>query len=209
MMSFFSYILLGLTLSAPMGPINAAQLDKGIRYGFLHSWLIGFGAMLADALYMIIIYFGIAPFVDNSLIKTFLWSFGFFVLCYTGIETIIHSKTVHQAGENHFRESKRKALRTGFFIALFNPLNILFWLGIYGSILVQVSATNGSLQLLIYSAGIFLGITIWDVTMAGFSAGARSVMNPKILQAISILSGTVVIGFGIYFGMQAAKLLFG
>ena len=25
------YILLGISLSAPIGPINAAQLDKGVR----------------------------------------------------------------------------------------------------------------------------------------------------------------------------------
>ena len=37
---FLSYVFLGLSLSAPMGPINAAQLEKGIRSGFsrLDSW---------------------------------------------------------------------------------------------------------------------------------------------------------------------------
>ena len=42
---FLSYILLGLSLAAPIGPINAAQIDKGIRNGFMHSWLIGVGAV--------------------------------------------------------------------------------------------------------------------------------------------------------------------
>ena len=31
---FLSYVFLGLSLSAPMGFINAAQLEKGIRSGF-------------------------------------------------------------------------------------------------------------------------------------------------------------------------------
>ena len=31
---FLSFILLGLSLSAPVGPINPAQLNKGIRNGF-------------------------------------------------------------------------------------------------------------------------------------------------------------------------------
>jgi len=30
----FGYIFLGLSLSAPIGPINAAQLDAGIKKGF-------------------------------------------------------------------------------------------------------------------------------------------------------------------------------
>ncbi len=84
---FFSYILLGLSLSAPVGPINAAQLDKGIRFGFMNAWLVGIGGMIADALFMLLIYYGVAQFLDTPLIKTFLWLFGFFVLCYTGVAT--------------------------------------------------------------------------------------------------------------------------
>ena len=41
---FFSYIILGLSLAAPIGPVNAAQLDHGIKNGFLHSWFVGLGA---------------------------------------------------------------------------------------------------------------------------------------------------------------------
>ncbi len=36
-----SYILLGVSLAAPIGPVNAAQIDKGLKHGFLHSWLVG------------------------------------------------------------------------------------------------------------------------------------------------------------------------
>jgi len=52
----FGYIFLGLSLSAPIGPINAAQLDAGIKKGFWHSWLIGLGAMTADIVYMLMVY---------------------------------------------------------------------------------------------------------------------------------------------------------
>ena len=47
---FISYMILGLSLSAPVGPVNAAQLDKGIKKGFgmhgclasVRSWRISF-----------------------------------------------------------------------------------------------------------------------------------------------------------------------
>ncbi|WP_044022192.1 LysE family transporter [Bacillus sp. SG-1] len=205
---FFSYILLGLSLSAPMGPINAAQLDKGIRFGFMHAWLVGVGAMAADAIFMLLIYFGVASFIDTPIIKTFLWLFGFFVLCYTGIESIIHSSPEKTSTASR-SESREKSFRTGFFMAASNPLNILFWLGIYGSILAKTSESASSIQLLLYSGFIFLGITIWDVTMAGIATGARKWAKPIFLQGISILSGLVLIGFGIYFGLQAYQQLFG
>jgi threonine/homoserine/homoserine lactone efflux protein len=45
-----SYILLGLSLAAPIGPVNSARLDKGIKNGFWHAWIVGAGSMIADAL---------------------------------------------------------------------------------------------------------------------------------------------------------------
>lgn len=88
MNSFFTYIVLGISLSAPIGPINAAQLDRGARMGFFQSWMIGLGAMCADLVYMLLIYFGLAHFLNTPFMKTFLWTFGSFVLLYTGIDTL-------------------------------------------------------------------------------------------------------------------------
>ena len=47
---FFGYVFLGISLAAPIGPVNAAQLTKGIYGGFFHAWVLGLGAMLADAI---------------------------------------------------------------------------------------------------------------------------------------------------------------
>lgn len=205
----FSYILLGLSLSAPVGPINAAQLDKGIRYGFFHAWLVGVGAMAADGLFMLLIYFGLADYIQIPLIKTFLWSFGAFVLIYTGVESISGAGNVETQRSDPSKGSKGKSFRTGFFMALSNPLNILFWIGIYGSILAEISSQYEQAQLLLYSGGIFIGIMIWDITMAGAASGARRWLTGRFLSSISILSGIILIGFGLYFGVQAVRMIMG
>lgn len=206
---FVSYIVLGLSLSAPMGPINAAQLDKGIRFGFFHAWLVGVGGMVADGIFMLLIYFGIAQFIDTPVIKLFLWTFGFFILTYAGIESIQKSGSLIASSNQSANETKGKAFRTGFLMSISNPLSILFWLGIYGSILAQTSSSYQTGQLFLYSLGIFLGITLWDVTMAGVATGARKLLSPGILQLISIVSGLILMGFGIYFGVQACRFILG
>ena len=75
---FLGYVLLGLSLAAPIGPINAAQLDKGIKNGFFHAWLVGLGAMTADAIYMLAVYLGVVHFLEIPIMKAFLWCFGCF-----------------------------------------------------------------------------------------------------------------------------------
>ncbi|WP_138751964.1 LysE family translocator [Paenibacillus sinopodophylli] len=199
---FFTYMFLGLSLSAPIGPINAAQLDKGARFGFAHAWLIGFGAMCADLLYMLLIYFGLAHFLTTPFMKTFLWLFGCFVLLYTGFETLKNMKNVPEARSAE-TETKLSSFRSGFLMALTNPLNILFWLGIYGSILAESVQNHGVAQVFWHSLGIFAGILLWDFVMASLASTFHKFGNRKTLQVISAVAGMSLIGFGLYFGWQA------
>jgi L-lysine exporter family protein LysE/ArgO len=205
---FLSYILLGLSLAAPIGPINAAQIDRGIRNGFMHAWFVGVGAVLADAIYMLAVYIGVHQFLGTPFMKTFLWSFGSFVLLYTGVESMINAGKVN-IEKNRNKEPLIKSLLSGFFMSISNPLTILFWLGIYGSILAKAAASYESSQLILYSSAIFIGLLLWDFAMAGISSSFKKYLTPSLLVFISFFSGFSLIGFGIYFGAQALNALFG
>ncbi|WP_339320698.1 LysE family transporter [Paenibacillus sp. FSL R10-2734] len=208
MNTFIGYIFLGLSLSAPIGPINAAQLDKGIRKGFWHAWVVGLGAISADIIFMLLVYFGVIHLLESPFIKAFLWLFGFFVLVYTGIESIKNAGVISETGMRSSDSSLTKSYWSGLLMSLFNPLSILFWLGIYGSILAKAAMEYPMQQLLIYSGAIVLGILIWDVSMAAASSMFRKVLTTRVLKSISVLSGLSLVGFGLYFGIQAARLLF-
>ncbi|MFT4412470.1 LysE family transporter [Fredinandcohnia humi] len=202
----FSYVFLGLSLAAPIGPVNAAQLDRGIKFGFLHAWLVGVGAVIADGIYMLVVYLGLVTFINTPFIQTFLWLFGCFVLIYTGVESILSAGTVHVQNHRN-REPLYKAFWSGFLMSITNPLTILFWLGIYGSVLAKTATTSTSSELILYSAAIFSGLLIWDIAMATVSSGFRKIMTSHLLAYISVISGLSLIGFGIYFGIQGMKLL--
>ncbi|MED3572172.1 LysE family transporter [Cytobacillus praedii] len=204
---FIGYIFLGLSLAAPIGPVNAAQLDKGIKSGFFHAWLVGLGAMIADIIYMLAVFLGIVHFLEIPFMKAFLWSFGFFVLVYTGIESLISAGKIYSNTRN-VEESVIRSFFSGFFMSISNPLTILFWLGIYGSVLAETAAKYDQTEVAIYSLAIIIGLLLWDITMAGVASSFRRFLSMKVLTAISILSGLSLIGFGFYFGYQAILLLF-
>ena len=157
---------------------------------------------------MLMVYFGVAQFIDNPLMKTFLWSFGFFVLMYTGIENLLTLHTISLDPKFRRIIRLRHSFLAGLLMALLNPLTILFWLGIYGSILVGGSSTLTGIEVILYSITILVGITIVDLTMATISSGSRKVMSTSFLKIVSIISSLSMIGFGIYFGIQAFHSLF-
>ncbi|WP_054958282.1 LysE family transporter [Paenibacillus dakarensis] len=204
---FLSYVILGLSLSAPIGPINAAQMDKGIKKGFWHSWLFGLGAVLADILYMVLVYMGVVHFLKTPFMQTFLWLFGAFVLTYTGIESLISAGKV-TISANKREEGLAASAVSGFLMSISNPMTILFWLGIYGSVLAKTASEYAAGDLLIFSSAIILGVLIWDFTMAGMSSIFRKFFSQRAITALSVLSGLSLIGFGIHFGVKAIKLLF-
>ncbi|WP_054710146.1 LysE family translocator [Bacillus sp. JCM 19041] len=201
-----SYVLLGLSLAAPIGPVNAARIEKGIKNGFFHSWIVGIGGMLADATFMVCVYFGLNHFINVPFIQSFLWLFGAFVLVYSGIEGMTKA-SLFQITESRQKDSLKHCFFTGYLLSISNPMSMLFWLGIYGSIMVKTSQTTTTEEFLLYSSMIFVGLTIWDLLVAGIISGSRRFLTATTLKTIAYLSGFSLIGFGLYFAIHGILTL--
>jgi threonine/homoserine/homoserine lactone efflux protein len=205
---YISYIILGLSLAAPIGPVNAVRLEKGLKNGFWHAWIVGAGSMIADGVYMLIVYLGLVQFLDSPMIQTFLWLFGGFILLYSGIEGMMNANKI-SVTYIRSKESLLKCFFTGFIMSVSSPLSILFWLGIYGSVLAKTASSFGTGQLLVYSCMIFIGLGLWDIFVAGLTSGFRRFLTSKAIIIISMLSGLSLILFGVYFAYQGIASLFG
>jgi threonine/homoserine/homoserine lactone efflux protein len=204
---YISYIILGLSLAAPIGPVNAVRLEKGLKNGFWHAWIVGAGSMIADGVYMLIVYLGLVQFLDSPMIQTFLWLFGGFILLYSGIEGMMNANKI-SVTYIRSKESLLKCFFTGFIMSVSSPLSILFWLGIYGSVLAKTASSFGTGQLLVYSCMIFIGLGLWDIFVAGLTSGFRRFLTSKAIIIISMLSGLSLILFGVYFAYQGIASLF-
>ncbi len=200
------YVLLGLSLAAPIGPVNSAMINKGIKNGFWHAYVVGAGSIIADGFFMFLVYLGLYQFLNVPIIQIFLWLFGAFVLLYTGLESILKVDKV-TLSYNRSKDSLLSCFFVGFIMSITSPLSIMFWLGIYGSVLAETAHTQGTGTLFIYSCMILLGLTLWDLFMSTLTSGFRKFMNEKMLKGISIISGLSLLGFGIYFGQKGIALM--
>ena len=50
----------------------------------------------------------------------------------------------------------------GFFMSILNPLTILFWLGIYGSMLAKTAGVSTGFHIILNSIAILIGIILVD-----------------------------------------------
>lgn len=204
------YILLGFSLSVPVGAITIEMIKRGLLDGFWHAWLVGVGGMSADVVLMLLIYFGLAELLTGTAVQITIWLCGCVVLVYLGISGIRDAfrKREFVPGAIRRTDTLIKAYFAGFAIALSNPLNIIFWISIYGSVLASTLQMLAGNQVLLYSSAIFVGIAIWDLVIAGSVHVGRSFTGERFMKWFSIIAGLALIGFGLSFGWQAAAKLF-
>lgn len=208
MNSIFTYIFLGISMAATIGPVKTVLLNTGLKNGFFHAWFFSLGAIATDIIYMFIVYFGIGQFVNSIWLKTILWSFGCFVLLYTGIESLLSLHKIEMNSKTSKRTRLRHSLMAGFFMSFLNPLTILFWLGIYGSILAKTADNSAGYEIILVSITILLGIILVDFIYSFLSSVARKLLSTGLLKTVSFTSALLMIGFGLYFGKQAYEVLF-
>ena len=204
----FTYIFLGISMAATIGPVKTVLLNTGLKNGFFHAWFFSLGALATDIVYMFVVYFGVGQFINSLVLKTILWSFGCFVLLYTGIENLLSLHKIEMEMTYGKRTRLRQSIMSGFFMSLLNPLTILFWLGIYGSILAKTAGASTGYQIILLSIYILLGIILVDFIMAFLSSVARKFLSANLLKTVSFISAILMIGFGLYFGKQAFQALF-
>ena len=201
--SVFTYMFFGISMAATIGPVKSVLINTGLKSGFFHAWFFSLGALATDIVYMFIVYFGVGQFIDSVALKVFLWSFGCLVLVYTGIENLLTLNKIEMNLKTGIRNRYRKSILSGFLMSWLNPLTILFWLGIYGSILAKTAGVSTGYQIIINSIAILLGITLVDFIYAFLSSVARKLLTLRLLIIVTIISSLIMIGFGIYFGMHA------
>lgn len=206
----FSFVMLGFSLSIPIGAITIEMIKRGLQGGFWPAWSVGLGGMSADVVLMLLIYFGIAELLTGPAAQIAIWLCGFLVLVYLGVDSIqgAYRSIAIDPGKIRQPKSLIHAYFAGFAIALSNPLNIIFWISIYGSVLATSLQEMSGATVLLYSSAIFIGIAIWDLVIAGSVHADRGFAGERFMKWFSIIAGVALIGFGLSFGWQAIAKFF-
>ncbi|KHE70182.1 LysE family translocator [Halobacillus sp. BBL2006] len=205
------YIILGLSIAAPVGPINIEIIKRGLAFGFWPALFVGLGGMSSDLLLMGSMFLGIASVLAWSWVKMTLMLVGCIVLLHTGWTSLFASQS-NQTRDNHLEDNlgvvklRRSSFIKGFLIAGTNPMNLIFWIGIYGSVLSGAFQEENLFHSFLISSLVFIGIGLWNVNLAFTTHFGRLLANQAILRGIHGVASLVLIGFGIRFGYKGVEL---
>ncbi len=193
----------GVALAAPVGPINVEIVRRGLQNGFAAGWLVGLGAVSADAIYCVLVVSGLTPVADSATLRAPLYLAGAAVLGYLGLASVRGALT-GEAVLTEARPTARRSYATGFLMAVANPMGIVYWLSIGAALVASAveRAGRGGAPLLV--GGVFFGIVCWVTFLSGLTQGGRRFVSTKVLRWITGASGILLLVFGLYFLLQGA-----
>lgn len=198
---YFAYVMVGLAIAMPVGAITVEMTKQGLKNGFIHGWAVGIGGMTIDVLLIIALYLGLAKFLALPYIQMPLWIIGavfLFMLAYDSIKNA--DKDITLAGEK-VNKSFFSTYRNGLLVAI-SPGNLVFWISVFGTVLADSYAIDGSSKFIIVALGILTGILLHDIGLLTIVSLTRKVMNRNMIKWTSIFAGILLFGFACYFIYQ-------
>lgn len=200
-------ILLGLTLAAPIGPVNVEIIKRGLNAGFRQAFLTGTGAMCADATYLTLIFFGLTAFLKNTSIAGFLGITGSFILIYLGAMSIREYFKKESAPAVGVRRVFKYSFVAGYALAISSPMTIVWWTGVFGALMASQGPVKTNFSAFLSCLSILLGCFLWVFSLAVALHWGKKIINEQITRLISMIAGLFLVGFGVYFLYRSLAII--
>ena len=190
-------LILGFSIAAPVGPIGLLCIKRSLTHGFFAGLVTGLGAATADAFYGVAAGFSLTFITTLLLNMTFeLHMAGGLFLCFLGWQALKKKAAAPQNPDSPFPGYLRAYVST-LFLTLTNPMTIMAFMGIFAGLGIG-GAGNGYAASAALVAGVFSGSALWWVTLACVTAMAGKRLNPGFIEKINMLTGILLILFGMW-----------
>ena len=223
-MVFVSYIhvllaafLMGLAAAAPMGPVNMLAIRRGLIGGWRHTLACGIGSSTGDLiLFSIVLVEGHYFFSDlsNPTLQTVLEAIGVIVLLPLGIYILVRAVKDPMRAFAHARQHWHEETVPTHLIAevtdcvaltLFNPLTILYWVGVTSNWLPFAHSVLG------HSApvwGILMaaaGLMSWFTALIIVVRFIPQRIGPTFFRLVNTVLALVLVGFAACCGIVLSR----
>ncbi|MCB1378880.1 MAG: LysE family transporter [Alphaproteobacteria bacterium] len=199
-------VAIGLSVTAPLGPVNIIVVRAAIRRGVAVAVMAGLGSVLADVIFATVAAYGVRSverfIVDYALPLTLI---GGFLLVVIGVRTARHHVTlaVNDDGEPSRAGVITRKFFTTLVLALTNPGTFFGILAIFGTMSPVLRLGSASGRSLTVVAGVGLGGLLWWSFLSLTVHHLKTRLTEAVLDRINRWAGILIAGFGFALLMEA------
>jgi Putative threonine efflux protein len=190
---FLIGFLIGIAVSAPMGPIGILCVQRTLNKGRWHGFFSGIGAAFSDVIYAIIVCLGMG--IVTSFVETnhdSLQIGGSLLLLFFGAYIFRTNPAKNLQKPKERGSSYVQGMLTAFLLTLSNPLIIFILMGFYAQF-GFVSMMDGNPYLMVVGLlGIMAGALFWWFIITYLVSKLRRIVNVRGLGIINKISGSLI-----------------
>lgn len=196
-------LVLGIFLSISVGPVIFAIIKQSINNGHKAGYTFVAGVSASDITLVLICNFFTTLFTMALSHSTAIAVTGSVFLIIVGIYTLFFKKVKTDEENNIIEKKFRKRdfagiFLAGYFINILNPGVFIFWFAWTAAIIGDAADTVNPAQykfIVFFTCLVF--VLLSDILKVYFAGKLRSKLTAKNLHYINIISGLILIGFGI------------
>ena len=195
---FYTGIIIGVLVSAPMGPIGMLCIQRTLSKGQMSGFISGLGAALSDLIYAAAtgLFMGlVVNFVEAH--KHPLQIFGSVVLAVFGYYTYQSNPVKNLKRNEEIKQTLVQDFVTSFLLTLSNVLIVFLFIGLYarfGFVLPEHSLKTTLSGLI----GVVLGAVLWWFFITFVVSLLRRWLNIRSLKVLNRIVGLVIISLAVF-----------
>ena len=192
----FKGIGIGLSIAAPVGPIEILCIHRNLAKGHLSGLASGMGAASADGFYGSVAAFGLT-YISSFLSEKQIWLqiVGMMFLFYLGIKTYFETPK-QNSNEEIISQSLIGDYLSTFALTIVNPMTIFSFAAIFAALGLTHSPENYFAASLV-TIGVFSGSALWWIILSNGIGMFRKKISPNTILWVNKISGSIIILFAL------------
>lgn len=182
------------------GPVFFGLIQTSIQKGFKYGGMFAVGVAFSDLLCIVFTYYGISGFLENKIFQNSVAISGGVLMCIFGMYYFYKppEKTVPL---NPIQKETRKGnfILKGFFLNIFNPSVIFYWVALVS--VISVRYANNQVHIFAFFCALVMTILSIDVLKSYIANRIKAVFTNKVMATLNKGLGFILFGVGL-------KLLF-
>ncbi|MFS0554872.1 LysE family translocator [Brevibacillus sp. 179-C9.3 HS] len=193
-MAIWNGLLFGMMLQLSVGPVCLAVMHRSMTGRLRAALMMVLGVALADAIYMAGAIGGLSLLLQIHWIKQMMVFAGAIILTWFGIQTLRTGKGREEDQQAFVKQTPtgRNSFWYGLLLTLANPLTVVFWAGVFGSLLASDSFLH-SIELFLFASGCLLSTLLFLGLVALSAAYLSRFLRPRWIKLMHVGSGIFLI----------------
>jgi threonine/homoserine/homoserine lactone efflux protein len=193
-------IIIGILVSAPVGPVNVLCIQRAIERGFWGGIAAGLGAMLGDGLVALCAALGVGAISGAvQYHRMTIQVLGGLVLVVFGARLFFATPRIVPMAMGARAETLRDFvwdIPQTFLLTITNPGAVLGLFAIFGGVstFVEVESYVDALTIV---AAVMGGSFLWWFSLSHLIGRFRHLLNEQRLRLINQITGLLLLGFGV------------